>query len=68
MKALLITFLLFNSVRCTTTTVYICDSPNAIRYHYKANCRDLSNCSHRIIQISLEEAKKSNKTLCHWER
>ena len=68
MKFLFSAFLLFNSVRCTTTTVYICDSPNAIRYHYKVNCRGLSNCSRRIIKTTLEEARKSNKTLCHWEK
>lgn len=68
MKTLLLTLLLFNVVRCTPTTVYVCDSPNAYRYHLTKNCRGLSNCSHRILAISIEEAEKENKTLCKWER
>jgi hypothetical protein len=39
MKSLLFAILLFNGVRCAPTTVYICDSLNATRYHLKANCR-----------------------------
>jgi hypothetical protein len=68
MKALLLTLLLFNSVLCSPTTVYLCDSPNATRYHLNAKCRGLSNCSHRIIATTLEKAKKMNLTLCKWER
>lgn len=68
MKALLLTILLFNGVRCAPTTVYICDSPYAIRYHLTAKCRGLSNCSHRIISTTVEKAQKMNLTLCKWER
>lgn len=50
------------------TTVYLCDSPGANRYHLQENCRGLSNCQHRIIKVSLEDAKKSGKTLCGWEK
>ena len=68
MKALLLTLLLFGTVRCTPTTVYICDSPNATRYHLTAKCRGLSNCSHRIITVTIEKAKSMHLTLCKWER
>jgi hypothetical protein len=68
MKSLLLVLLFFGSVRCAPNTVYICDSPNSIRYHLAQNCRGLSNCSHRIVKVSLEDAKKRNLTLCHWEK
>lgn len=68
MKALLFICLLFSATNCTTTTVYICDSPNATKYHLKSTCRGLSNCSRRIITTTLEKAQKSNLTLCKWER
>jgi len=70
MKSLLFSLLLLNGFSCTTATtmVYICDSPNARRYHYKEDCRGLSNCNHRILKVTLEEAKEKNLTLCHWEK
>jgi len=68
MKLLLAVLVIFSSARCTPTIVYVCDSPKATRYHLKQDCRGLSNCSHRIIKMTLEEAVKNHKTLCHWER
>lgn len=68
MRPLLLAILLFNGVRCTPTTVYICDSPNAIRYHLTQNCKGLRNCSHRIVTVALDKAKSMNLTLCKWER
>jgi len=68
MRLLLVMLVVFSVARCTPTIVYVCDSPNATRYHLKQNCRGLSNCSHRIIKMTLEEAVKSHKTLCKWER
>ena len=68
MKLFVLAALLFNSIECTTTTVYICDSPQTVKYHYKANCRGLSNCKFRIIRITLDSAERSNKTLCNWEK
>ncbi|RFZ85184.1 hypothetical protein DYU05_06170 [Mucilaginibacter terrenus] len=58
--------LLFSGSKADNT-VYVCDSPNAKRYHLKESCRGLSNCTYRIIKISPEQAKKSGKTLCRWE-
>ena len=37
--------------------VYICDSPTAKKYHLRNDCRGLSRCTHRIIEITLEEAR-----------
>jgi len=62
-------FLLFRETRCAdTTTVYVCDSPGAKKYHYRADCRGLSNCSHRIVKMTVDEAKKRGKTRCGWEK
>lgn len=69
MKALLLAVLLFSSAQCARSKmVYVCDSSNAYRYHLKANCIGLRNCSRRIIAISLEQARRENKSLCKWER
>ncbi len=68
MKSLLLAFLLLCNVDCTTTTVYVCDSPNATRYHLREHCRGLSNCHYHIIKMTLEKAKAKNLTLCKWEQ
>ena len=47
--------------------VYICNSTGAKKYHYKKNCRGLSNCKKEIKEISLEAAKDRGRTLCGWE-
>ncbi|HLV24212.1 MAG TPA: hypothetical protein VKY36_05490 [Moheibacter sp.] len=49
------------------TSVYLCDSSGGKKYHFRENCRGLSNCQHKIIKVSLEEARKRGKTLCGWE-
>lgn len=69
MLSLLIFFL--SNITCkeeTPTTVYVCDSPNAKKYHYKADCRGLSNCNYKIVKTTLEKAKKDKKTQCGWEK
>jgi len=48
--------------------VYICTGPQSKRYHYSSECRGLSNCSKKIISVSLSDAKgKYKRTLCGWE-
>jgi 5-bromo-4-chloroindolyl phosphate hydrolysis protein len=65
----LVLFVLLMNIECNdVTTVYVCDSQHATRYHYKSTCRGLRNCSYRIVKIRLEEAKKQGKTLCGWEK
>ena len=68
MKSLLVGVLLVSGLGCTSPTVYVCDSPNAVRYHLKPNCRGLGTCDHRIIPITLEKAKKAHLSLCKWEQ
>jgi len=68
MKAIVL-FLLLISARCADTTpVYTCDSHSAKRYHLKANCKGLNRCTHRIVKITLDEARKRGKTLCNLEK
>ncbi|WP_443945121.1 hypothetical protein ACJVDH_19720 [Pedobacter sp. AW1-32] len=50
------------------STVYICNSGKAKKYHYTQNCRGLSNCQSKIIKTTIEQAKKDDKTLCGWEK
>lgn len=64
---LLYAWLLISYVHCNQTMVYICDSKGAIRYHYRSDCRGLSNCKHRIIRVPLNQAMES-RTLCKWEQ
>jgi hypothetical protein len=66
---LLLFFLLFSENNYTDSTkVYICNSPGSKKYHLKENCKGLSTCQHRIVKITLEQAKKRSKTLCAWEK
>lgn len=65
---LLLGLLMLNSSYCLKpTTVYLCNSDGGKKYHYSSSCRGLSNCQHKIIQTTLEKAKKAGKTLCKWE-
>lgn len=69
MKPTLIFLLLSCQVKPTApTTVYLCDSQKAKKYHLTESCRGLRNCQHRIIKINLDKAKSSGKTLCGWEK
>ncbi len=50
------------------TSVYICVSETAKKYHYDKNCRGLNKCSHEIKKVTLSDAKgKYTRTLCGWE-
>ncbi|WP_316826438.1 hypothetical protein [Pedobacter miscanthi] len=66
--SLLILFFLTNITCKESTTVYICNSPNAKRYHNSSSCKGLSNCTYKIVKIDIEKAKKDGKTLCGWEK
>jgi hypothetical protein len=73
MKTLLLLFLLSGDGKHTialdtATMVYICDSSHAKKYHLSKNCKGLSTCQHIIRKITLEQAQKSGKTLCGWEK
>ena len=68
-KLFLCLLMLLAGTSCTdSSTVYVCESSNARKYHLDPHCRGLSNCSHRIVKTTLEKAKASGKTLCAWEK
>ena len=46
------------------TNVFICDSKNSKKYHYKKNCRGLNKCKSSIKELSLTTAKKRGRNLC----
>ena len=70
MKTLfLLLFFFVNMItRKETTTVYVCNSPGAKKYHNGSDCRGLSNCTYKIVKMDVEKAKKDGKTLCVWEK
>lgn len=47
--------------------VYICDSPNAEKFHLDKECRGLNNCKHEIISSTRDAARQRGLTLCGWE-
>lgn len=50
------------------TSVYICNSSTAKKYHFSKECRGLGACKHDIKKVTLKEAKgKYKRTLCGWE-
>lgn len=69
MKTLSLIIFFFANITCKeSTTVYVCNSPNAKRYHYTSGCKGLSNCTYKIVKIDIEKAKKDGKTPCRWEK
>ena len=68
--ALLFSVLLFfltTSFNINYSDVYICKGKYSKKYHYKENCRGLSNCSTDIYKVSMSKAKDLGRTLCGWE-
>ncbi len=47
--------------------VYICKGSNSKRYHFNKNCRGLRNCTTRLYNVSIKEAKRMGRTLCGYE-
>ena len=56
--------ILFNSSTIENSTVFICDSPTAKKYHFNKECRGLNRCTHEIKKISKSEAVKIGFTVC----
>lgn len=54
-------------VNSDTNTVYLCMGKGSKKYHYRKNCRGLSNCSTKIHEVTLKKAKEMGRTLCGWE-
>jgi hypothetical protein len=69
MKTFLLLFVLFmHKHPPNKTVVYVCDSTNPKKYHLKNDCRGLSRCTHHIIEITLDVAKKRKLELCKIEQ
>lgn len=68
MKLLLITVIAIVRISCAEPVVYVCRSKSAMRYHISASCRGLRNCSYKIDTVTLDSAKRMNKTLCKFEK
>ena len=51
----------------TSSTVYICKSKGAKKYHYKETCRGLNNCKHEVVKIEKKDAENRGLGLCGWE-
>ncbi|MDG1333023.1 MAG: hypothetical protein P8P74_11885 [Crocinitomicaceae bacterium] len=49
------------------TKVYICDSENAVAYHYTKECRGIKRCTHEILKVTKKEAVEKELKLCGWE-
>ncbi len=68
MKYTLLLLLVFaTSFRPPESSVFICGTTGANKYHYKENCRGLSSCSHGIVKKTLKQAQGLGLTLCGWE-
>ncbi len=46
------------------STVYICVSKTAKRYHCDRDCRGLNNCTHEVKIVTVKEAEKRGLTPC----
>ncbi|RLJ73699.1 hypothetical protein [Pedobacter alluvionis] len=64
----LLIFFVINITCKENTTVYICNSPGAKKYHITSDCRGLSSCSYKIVKVDIDKAKKDGKVLCKWEK
>jgi len=51
----------------SSSTVYVCESTGAKRYHYSLNCRGLRRCSHNIVKMARKKAECRGLTLCGYE-
>lgn len=64
---LLLLFIFLTAFRPPETSVYICGSTGAKKYHLSETCRGLSSCNHGTVKTSIKQAKGLGLTLCGWE-
>ena len=67
MKTFFLLILAANFTCTAPTIVYVCNSEGGKKFHYSSTCRGLKTCQHKIVQTTLEKAKKDGKTVCKWE-
>ena len=46
------------------SSVYICVSPGAKRYHCDRDCKGLNKCEHTIRKVSVSKARSMGLTPC----
>lgn len=69
MKLIFLVASLLVNTHCTKPKiVYICLSRTSHRYHNSPNCSGLSRCSHQIVKMTIDEAKKNGRTACQLEK
>lgn len=68
MKIFLLLLFLFINTASPSTSVYVCRSTKAKKYHLRVNCHGLSHCSHRVVKMKLSDAEKEGRTLCGFEK
>ena len=69
MKVLLLLFVLWGTAGIPDKTkVFICESPSGKKYHLKNDCHGLRNCTHRIVALTIDDAKKRKFELCKLEQ
>jgi hypothetical protein len=64
---ILLLFVFMASFRTPETSVYICGTTGAKKYHLKENCRGLSSCRSETVKTSLKKAQGLGLSLCGWE-
>lgn len=64
---LLLLFVFATSFTPSQSSVFICGSTGAKKYHLKETCRGLSSCRSETVKTSLKQAQGLGLTLCGWE-
>lgn len=60
-------FTIYESVKSQDnqgSMVYVCTGSKSKRYHKTNECKGLSKCSGSIKKVTIEEAKRMNRTPC----
>lgn len=53
------------TVPAKNDSVYVCDSTTSVAYHKTDHCKGLNRCRHKIVYVTIDEAKKMGKRECH---
>lgn len=60
--------ILFGFTSSVQTTVYICLSKDAKKYHFSQSCRGIQKCTHTVKQTTVQDAKNKGYTACLIEK
>ena len=60
--------ILFGFTSSVQSTVYICLSKDAKKYHFSQSCRGLQKCTHTIKKTTVEDAQNRGYTACLMEK